>query len=99
MAATIRKHTPGPWGFDRHSGEIYRADGDVTPHIGAVDFDNTADEQAIADGYLIQAAPDLLDVAQMLLAVTGTGPDRFRYKLDDVVLRARAAVANATETP
>ncbi len=56
-------HTPGPWGFDRATGEVFYDDGDVTPLIASVahDSETVSFEQACADMALIAAAPDLLE--------------------------------------
>lgn len=53
------KHTPGPWGYDIETGEVYAKDGEVSPLIATIEFDNCiSNQQANADGHLIAAAPD-----------------------------------------
>lgn len=51
--------TPGPWDWDTGDGTIYMADGDVSPRIATIDWDNTDADQGYADAELIAAAPDL----------------------------------------
>lgn len=61
----ISKRTPGPWAYERTSGAIYYADGDVEPVIAGINQDGTSEKQADADGYLIAASPDLYGVAEL----------------------------------
>ena len=62
-------HTPAPWAYEPSSGAIYYADNDVEPVIAGINQDNTSEEQADEDGYLLAAAPE------MLAALKGALPD------------------------
>lgn len=86
------QHTPGPWGYDRPTGEIYHADGDVMPRIATVDLDNVPADQFDADLYLIAAAPELLAACEaMLSAFGGNYPDW----LTDEAQKMSTAIAKA----
>jgi hypothetical protein len=53
-------HTPGPWGYDRVTGDIFREDGDLFETIATIDIDDVAAEEYDPNLYLIAAAPELL---------------------------------------
>ena len=57
-------HTPGPWAFDDSTGEVCRADL-IEPLIATVSWDNTGNDQFIADCRLIAAAPEMLDALRL----------------------------------
>ncbi|GFM89400.1 hypothetical protein PSCICO_47990 [Pseudomonas cichorii] len=92
----MTKHTPGPWAVDesRHEGAINRKD--PFRHIGMVSqflHDASSRAENEANAKLIAAAPDLLSIAERVLA-----------KLDHPVCcvtssdaeELRAAIAKAT---
>lgn len=94
----VAKHTPAPWAYDKETGRIYHADGDVEPTVAVVDLENTSPEQAKADGCLIAAAPRMLAALTLAQHALNTAR-RFRvgdtdsYKIATVVDRA---IAEAT---
>ena len=87
------KHTLGPWaatkyeaGYDpQRSLSFYRVDSEED---GCNVCDFVSDEAAAR---LIAAAPDLLDIAQNILA-----PDLFPYLPADYVTKVQAVIAKAT---
>ncbi len=97
-------HTPGPWAFDSASGEVSHDDGDVFPLIAFVDMENTTEDQGVADGHLIAAAPELLNALKLALPyvdrIAGTRPTqpqgimrRNQAVRDRVAIRAAIAKA------
>lgn len=97
------QNTPGPYAYDRDSGEIYYDDGDVRPTIAFINLEGVGEEQAIADGELLAAAPDLLAALIALMpsnlgALPETMPDRAKLSLEvsfGELRKARAAIAKA----
>lgn len=67
------KHTAAPWKYNPEDGEIYMDDGDVQALIATVNLECVSEEQGNADGQLIAAAPELLDVVKVILSTVGTG--------------------------
>lgn len=61
------QHTPGPWGVDWKSGDVFYLDGDVMPLVATVNLDAVSNEQALADLRLIAAAPELLGALEKLV--------------------------------
>lgn len=57
------QHTPGPWAYEMSNGEIFLEDAyRVFPRIAKVDLSNCESvDQTDADGFLIAAAPELLE--------------------------------------
>ena len=81
-----KRHTPGPWYVERDGGSPYILDSEKLYRVAdVVSFHPSADARLIA------AAPDLLDVARMLIEVNDAAEPRFTFR--DCVMRARAAVA------
>ena len=63
------QHTPGPWIYDKETGEVFTDEKYVQPRVAQVDLDNVTDiEQGHADGCLIAAAPDLLEALEVAYA-------------------------------
>ena len=81
--------TPGPWDWDTGDGTIYMADGDVSPRIATIDWDNTDADQGYADAELIAAAPDL---ARTVIALHAQPADA---KAAQAMVRDRAEKAEA----
>lgn len=88
----MSKHTPGPWGRHRvgYNGSRYyimsaRRGGDFV--IAEVPTDRNYKHQALANAYLIAAAPDMLAALKAVVAVA----DRSTVEFD----AARAALAKA----
>lgn len=88
------KHTSGPW-----TATAYDTSNDC--HVGNIFWrvDNFKDNYNVctlveqeAAARLIAAAPDLLDIAQNILA-----PDLFPYLPAEYVTKVQAAIAKATE--
>lgn len=97
---TDNGRTPGPWRLDDRG--IVQADprpGTVSEAAGAVAFVYSPNNPVgVANGRLIDAAPDLLAACEALLDAQGkadAGKDGFGRYTDAVEL-ARAAVAKAT---
>lgn len=86
---SANKHTPGPWLRDDLSG----LDCDVRAASGRKD---RADYRAECDAnaHLIAAAPELLEVAQLILA-----EDLLDFLPEEYVSKVRAAIAKATGEP
>jgi len=80
-------HTPGPWAAGASGDRVY-------PHL-VKDSEGTPVARAVivADARLIAAAPELLAVAQGLLALASHCKT---YGLSDLLLQARAAIARAS---
>jgi len=92
-------HTSGPWAYEPTSGAIYFADDNVEPVIAVINQDSASEEQADADGYLVAAAPDLLEALRPFAEIgIGADPDyQPMIRMDrDAILAARAAIAKAT---
>jgi len=100
----MTEHTPGPWGYDEELGEVFYDDRDTTgkgvmPRIATIDLGNVAPfYQALADGNLIAAAPDLLAAVRAILFQTSQGAV---FDRDACIAQARAAFNKATgkQTP
>ena len=91
----MSKHTPGPWEIEtgRPLEVVLRADGTA---VGAA---YGSDSEAEANARLIAAAPDLLDIAQRVVAeCTDTFHDPADMSPEWVAIYrdARAAIAKAT---
>lgn len=80
----MSKHTPGPWVADFHTEKVYSADNVVVYELGTNE----------ADGYLISAAPDLLEALTFCFAQLEQ-----EYMPSDesksAMAKARAAIAKA----
>lgn len=102
------KHTPGPWRIFQTKGKprfyvigIGREDGrgitDGNVGLGVWDADSP---EALANGRLIAAAPDLLSALRDLLDAFDICPDdlpghEYEAIVEDARQRARAAIAKA----
>lgn len=98
----MSKHTPGPWEFD---GEYVWADAvrgyvadpntdDMTSGRGLAKLD--APEMIKANGYLIAAAPELLEALQTMV-MHAQSPDFDGAPSDAALEQAIAAIAKATQ--
>jgi hypothetical protein len=81
------KHTPGPWTYDKKDGSIGTKDG-LTVTAGAYGYDIACSD---ADGVLMAAAPELLEVLEAIIA-DGLHCDVVPHLHE----KARAAIAKAT---
>ena len=94
MNPAPRQHTPGPWMasqaffFGHDSLQITGTNGDTSPFLCRL-VDDTPDYTANAR--LIAAAPELLEVAHLILA-----EDLLDFLPEEYVSRVRAAIAKAT---
>ena len=93
---TQETFTPGPWGYDRVTGEIYHADGDVMPCIATVNLDNAGPEQFDADLRLIAEAPAMLSELRRIVASNFGEPRAVTVPFLDA---ARAILARIDGTP
>jgi len=92
-------HTPAPWAYNQNDGAIYFASGEVQPLIATVNLENVSDEQSDADGFLIAAAPDLLEACQAFVEYDqsdNTSDVAFMLKYADARRAIFAAIARAT---
>ena len=80
------KHTPGPW--ITHNGGVYSAKAKDEKLYAEM---SVAACHTPEDARLIAAAPELLDVAQSILA-----DDMVQYLPAEYVEKVRAAIAKAT---
>jgi hypothetical protein len=89
MADQSTKHTPGPWGFNPKTREIYEDDSEgVRVPIAIVgDYLITSEEQMAADGYLMASSPQLLSALKAVVAVADRETPEF--------IAARALIAKA----
>ena len=93
-------YTPAPWSFDEDDARIYYDDGNVQPTIAYVEREGVAPEQVKADGYLLAAAPQLLEACRTLaedcrMALSGEwdkGNEGFQESLELL----EGAIAKAT---
>lgn len=91
-------HTPGPWGISSQSPRIikqYDGLGDTNVIIGSASgYPKSGfypdDETALANARLIVAAPDLLEVLQVIAA------DSRWISGEPLLMQVRAAIAKAT---
>jgi hypothetical protein len=102
-------HTPGPWGYDADSREVFA---DTDQHgcgwialISGNDTNNkpTPEPERLANAHLIAAAPDLLTALRALMALDVKGhalSDRLQFSDSGRALldQCRAAIARATYT-
>ncbi len=89
-------HTPGPWGYDWKSGDVFYLDGEAMPLVATVNLEAVSNEQALADLYLIAAAPELL--AALIEAedfMAGFEDDVLQRGLSRKMARIRAAISKA----
>jgi hypothetical protein len=95
--------TRGPWGYNAESGEIYLDDGEVFPLVATVNGDLTSEAQAIADGHLIAAAPDMYEALQEIAArdsyidASPRGNREVRYGEHGRIARAALSKASPTQ--
>lgn len=85
------KHTPGPWidhSFKTEPGQMIQV---RAGYINARETELVALVAKEEDARLIAAAPELLDVAQSILA-----DDMVQYLPAEYVEKVRAAIAKAT---
>jgi hypothetical protein len=89
-----KRHTPGPW-RDEHTKAAghYFVAGERGIRLGMWIEGPGLGHQADANRRLMLAAPDLLDVARMLIEANDCIDNRF--SVGDCVMRARAALAKA----
>lgn len=85
------KHTPGPWQVNHGDQfQVCDADGKVRGCSPIATMHGSASEKR-ANARLIAAAPELLEVAQLILA-----EDLLDFLPEEYVFRVRAAIAKAT---
>lgn len=86
------KHTPGPWEYGEERGLCREIHADNGPELYAIAQTRHGDPEICeANARLIAAAPELLDVAQSILA-----DDMVQYLPAEYVEKVRAAIAKAT---
>lgn len=94
----MSKHTQGPWKVDGKTELCITDVDDLSRFIGSASIMGSNDnykevyEEAKANARLMAAAPDLLDALQNMTLMYCDG---FDYEDDDVVIKARAAIAKA----
>lgn len=94
-------HTSGPWKWDfTENGEIViYQDRGIKRHIARVS-DGVTDLEQAENASLLVASPDMLDA---LLDVESKIVDfeagKINWRPDDFLMRVRAAIAKATDTP
>jgi hypothetical protein len=98
------KHTPGPWGVygdENFAIFVFCDDKDGLPEICEVNTDLVSEEQAMADAFLIAAAPDLLAALKSAVALCGEpgGPWNVPSDPGSWIAAARAAIAKAEDSP
>jgi hypothetical protein len=101
---TNTQHTARPWAYDEDDARIYYADGHVEPTIAYIERENTSPERARADGYLLAAAPQLLEACKTLaedcrMALSGEwdkSDDGFQASLELLESVIRDATGGAT---
>lgn len=90
----MAQHTPGPWVLHGTGTQVLGGKQCLTSICNVFVNSRGADpEEHRANASLIVAAPDLLDVARMLVEMMDAPAPRF--DLGDCVMRARAAIAKA----
>jgi hypothetical protein len=85
------KHTPGPWSYWPNCGRdggFIEQESTGMPVAVLIVYDEDSTE---ASGYLMAAAPELLDVAMSILA-----DDMLQYLPAEYVAKVRATIAKAT---
>ncbi len=88
------KHTPGPWTAEHHPKGGYGVKTSDFHHwrVAEVMMDGSLDAtEAHANARLIAAAPELLNVAEMIIAMK----DKGEFEIGDCIMRARAAIKAA----
>lgn len=96
------KHTPGPWTLSKTDDYVIEAVKAGSPYevcTYMVDSDNEAED--LANARLIAAAPDLLDVVQLIIKewekpTEGVQVGELIARLSQYSVEARAAIAKAT---
>jgi hypothetical protein len=88
-------HTPGPWSYDRDSGEVIFDDADVCPRIATVDLESASPEQAEADGCLIAAGPDMFEALRDVVTFAAFYKGKMEDTLGDEALAALGETALA----
>lgn len=92
------KHTPGPWLYDAESREIQILDEEFVPIVVAEIVDGSdmaSEEQLLADGNLIAAAPELLAALLSYRKAVFAGVDSDPALWANAALKAKAAIAKA----
>lgn len=84
--------TIGLWTCDPETGVVYSGDGKAIQTGGA-----GCDEETRGNGYLIAAAPGLLQATQMLLLLVQGGPGSEYLDKENVKKAAKEAVEKAFE--
>lgn len=93
------KHTPGPWGVtDDTPIIIFGEDGCGLAHVIGKTFGPEEVEKAKANARLIAAAPELLDILQLLCFAIERNIDCTPKQVKDLLIEAYAAITKATDT-
>lgn len=105
--SSAQKHTPGPWHHQTAFGTIYSQATCVTNAVASVLTKKNAggsdvkDAEAVANGNLIAAAPDLLEALKTALSALQSASDSVAWHAglakqnDSATEAARAAIAKA----
>lgn len=91
----MSKHTPGPWGYLRSSaaGRYIVSAENMPLDICVLSNRDKSQDEINANAELIAAAPDLLDVAEMVLALaTIDTPPELIKAATAAIAKARGAV-------
>ncbi len=91
----MSKHTPGPWSFDPRDDPdnvVYSGAGNSLLRVTTVARSTDSDEEDVANGHLIAAAPHLLAAcreAVVVLCENGKGDHPVVSRLNHAIAKAK----------
>ena len=95
---TKTKHTPGPWeltDLDNYPEAEFCINAVATPYSLIAECFSGSDEQRLANARLIAAAPDLLEICEIVLARLDLEPVNAVFPNSAMRSTLRAAIAMA----